>query len=336
MPSPSSQRSASAVAPPLLPQTRTPLVEVQIRVAGETRGVWLKLEAENPSGSIKHRTALSLIRQLEYEGRINEGQVLLESTSGNLGIALAYVTQKRGLSFCAVVDPKVQQPLVRKMWVLGARVEMVREPDSQGSYLEARLARVQELVSSSSAYVWTNQYENPANPAAHAATTGPELWQQSEGAMDALFIAVSTGGTLAGVARYLSETAPQARVIAVDAVGSAALGNGTSSRRLTGIGSSRISSFIEPWMYEDSILVHDADAFAMCRALREATGMLVGGSSGAVLFACGRYLEEHPEIRHPVCLCPDDGANYRHTIFNDSWLEQNDLDPLEIQQGRFI
>jgi cysteine synthase A len=89
-------------------------------------------------------------------------------------------------------------------------------------------------------------------------------------------------------------------------------------------------------MYEDSILVHDVEAFAMCRALRERTGILVGGSSGAVLFACSRYLEEHPEVRHPVCLCPDDGANYLHTIFNDGWLERNDLDQLEIQQERFV
>jgi cysteine synthase A len=176
-----------------------------MRVAGEARGVWLKLEGENPSGSVKYRTALSLIQQLECDRQIDDGQVLLESTSGNLGIALAYVTRERGLRFCAVVDPKVQQPLLRKMWALGAKVEMVREPDSEGSYLEARLARVRELISSSSAYVWANQYENPANPAAHAGTTGPELWQQSEGAMDALFIAVSTGGTLAGVVQYLRD-----------------------------------------------------------------------------------------------------------------------------------
>ncbi len=301
------------------------LVRVCMMVAGETRSVWLKLEADNPSGSVKHRTALSLVRQLEHEARLDRGRVLLESTSGNLGIALAFVARQRGLRFCAVLDPNVQRPLLRKMLALGATVEMVCEPDSQGSYLDARLARVKELMSSSPAYVWTNQYEAPANPATHAATTGPELWLQSDGAVDALFMAVSTGGTLAGVAQYLRDVAPHVSVIAVDAIGSAALGNAAGPRRLTGIGSSHISAFIEPWMYRSSILVSDAEAFAMCRALEEGTGISVGGSSGAVLFACSRYLEEHPEVRYPVCLCADGGANYTHTIFSDSWLEQNDL-----------
>ncbi len=305
-----------------------------MRVAGEARKVWLKLEGTNPSGSVKHRTALGLVRQLEDEGRIGPGQVLVESTSGNLGIALAHVAHQRGLSFHAVVDPKVQQPLLAQIRAMGATVEIVQEADSQGSYLEARLARVRELVTSS-AYVWTNQYENPANPAAHATTTGPELSRQSTGAMDAIFIAVSTGGTLAGVARYLRETAPEVRVIAVDAMGSAALGYGQGPRRLTGIGSSRISSFIEPWMYSDTVLVQDAQAFAMCRALRDETGILVGGSSGATLFACGRYLEEHPEVLHPICLCADGGTNYRHTIFNDNWLAENDLATAKAEQGVF-
>jgi 2,3-diaminopropionate biosynthesis protein SbnA len=306
-----------------------------MKVTRESRGVWLKLEAENPSGSVKYRTATSLVRQLETEGRLDKDSVLLESTSGNLGIALALVARQRGLDFCAVVDPKAQQPLLSKMRALGAMVEMVDEADPQGSYLDARIARVRELLSSSPGYVWTDQYESPANPAAHAATTGPELWRQSRGAMDAVFIAVSTGGTLAGVARYLRSTAPQIPVIAVDAIGSFALGYAAGPRRLTGIGSSRTSTFIEPGMYESSILVDDAEAFAMCRALKDTAGIMVGGSSGAVLSACSRYLEEHPAVRHPVCLCADDGANYSHTIFSDSWLDQNDLYPLDDQRWRF-
>jgi cysteine synthase A len=299
------------------------LVKVRLQAAGSWRYLWLKLEAQNRSGSIKYRTAVGLVHHLLRTKSIDGGDVLLESTSGNLGIALALVARELGIRFCAVVDPKVQEPMLQKMRSLGASIHMVSGIDAHGSFLEARLEYVRELVSSSSTYLWTNQYESAANPDSHETTTGPELWRQSSRTVDAVFIAVSTGGTLAGVARYLRAVAPNARVIAVDAVGSSALGTTAAPRYLTGIGSSRKSSFIESWMYDAVICIADGEAFAMCNRLKSSLGILVGGSSGAVVAACLQYLESHPEIRMPVCLCADGGENYKYTIFDEGWLEEH-------------
>jgi 2,3-diaminopropionate biosynthesis protein SbnA len=293
----------------------TPVLSVCMSVNGVDHEVLLKLEGKNPSGSIKYRTAVGLVRALNDEGRLTPASTIIESTSGNLGVALALVAREHGYRFHAVVDPKVQPERLRSMEALGAVVDCVESADGDGNFLEARLHRVQQLLAANEGYVWSNQYESPANPAAHAASTGPEIWQQTRGGLDTVFVAVSTGGTAAGIAEFFASTAPHVRVIAVDAVGSTALGFAPGVRQLTGIGSSRPSTFLKPEMVTTSLLVSDEEAFAMCGRLRAARGVAVGGSSGAVLAACARYVAEHPEIRLPLCLCPDDGEHYGESIF---------------------
>lgn len=138
--------------------------------------------------------------------------------------------------------------------------------------------------------------------------------------MDAVFVAVSTGGTLAGVGRYLRGHHPRCRVVGVDVHGSVVFGGPPRERLLSGIGASRPSAFLRPWMYDEHLLVEDIEAIAAARLLADRTGLHVGGSAGAVLVACLGYLARHPEIRRPVCVCPDSGRNYANTIFDDGWL----------------
>lgn len=294
------------------------MVEVTLLLEGRPRRVRLKLESSNRWGSSKDRTAVGLLDALEADGLLHRGATVVESTSGNLGVALAGLCRERGFGFVAVVDPRLSQANLRRLRELGAVVEIADEPDEQGGFLLARLRRVQELVRRDD-HIWTNQYGNPANPGIHYAETGPELWQAAD-TCDAVFLPVSTGGTLAGVSRYLREAAPHVHVVAVDVVGSVALGFPPGPRQLTGIGSARRSEFVCPGDYDTAALITTAEAVAHCRALLAATGISVGGSSGAVLAACASVLSLHPECELAVCFCPDGGEKYFDTVYRDGWL----------------
>lgn len=303
----------------------TPIELVYLVIDGRVRKVHLKLEGANPAGSVKDRTGFALVQDLQTRGLLREGSVVIESTSGNLGVALALNCQARGYPFLAIIDPKTTHENLAKMQALGAMIELVDQPDANGGYLLSRLARVQQLCQSSDKYVWTDQYSNPANPSIHYSTTGPEIYQQLDGKVEAVFAAVSTGGTLAGIGRYFREVSPATQIVGVDARGSVVFGTPAGSRKLTGIGSSRRSSFISPALYDTHMLVGDEEAFAFCLALYAITGLKVGGSSGAILAACARYLQTHPELENVVCICADSGENYTSSIFNSRWLQRHNV-----------
>ena len=311
---------------------KTPLVPIGLVVHGRTRTVHLKLEGTNPCGSLKDRTAASLIDDLERRGALAPGSTIVESTSGNLGIALASIARRRGYRSVAVVDPKTTRENIAQLRRLGAQIDCVETPDESGSYLLARLERVRELCASG-AFVWPDQYSSPANPRAHEHGTGPELLEQLDGEVGAVFAPVSTGGTLAGLARCFRRESPATRLVAVDACGSVALGGTPGPRLLTGIGASRRSSFLTAELYDESVLVGDAEAFAFCRALAAGTGIRAGGSSGAVLAACSRVLAANPELDRIACLCPDRGERYASTIYDDGWLLRNGIDPGSLELG---
>lgn len=305
----------------------TPLEPLSLIVNGVRHTVHLKLEGRNPTGSAKDRTARGLIQALEEKNLLRNNSTLVESTSGNLGVALSFLCKVRGYSFIAVVDPKTTLENIEKMRLLGAQIDLVKEPDESGGFLLSRLERVRALCKRSPRYVWPNQYENLANPAIHYTDTGPEIYRQMHGKVDAIFIAVSTGGTLVGISRYFREVSPTTRIIGVDAHGSVIFGTPPGARLLTGIGSSRRSSFITRDSYDKYMQAHDEEAFTFCRALAERTGLHLGGSSGAVLAMCTRYLQMHPEAEHVVCLCADHGANYASSIYNDTWLLEHGCTP---------
>jgi cysteine synthase A len=300
----------------------TPLTPTRIAVGGEARTVHLKLEGTNPCGSLKDRTAQSLVADLERREELGEDSILVESTSGNLGVSLAWIARRHGYPFVAVVDPKTTPELLLRLRRLGAAIELVDTPDEAGGYLLSRLERVGWLCASSDRFVWPNQYENPANPRAHELGTGPEILEQM-GAVDAVFVAVSTGGTLAGIARCFRRESAATHVVAVDAVGSVALGGEPAARLLTGIGASRRSTFVSRELYDERVLIGDAEAFACCRRLAAEAGLFVGGSSGAVLAACARVLATRPELERVVCVCADGGERYRSTIFDDRWIARH-------------
>ena len=304
----------------------SPVVPIALLIDGVRHTVHLKLEGATPGRSVKDRTAEALLDDLEQRGCLRPDSIVVESTSGNLGVALARLVRKRGLEFLAVVDPKTTPENLARMRESGAAIHIVDIPDASGGYLMTRLERVQELCASSSRYVWTNQYANPANPRAHYQTTGPEIYAQLAGRVDAVFVPVSTGGTLAGLSRYFREVSPTTSMVGVDACGSVVFGGSPGPRLLTGIGSSRPSSFLARESYDRSVLVGDAEAFGLCRALFAATGIKVGGSSGAVLAACARYCSTAPGIRRLVCLCADSGQSYDASIYDNTWLAEHGID----------
>ena len=304
----------------------TPIRRIRLLIGGKSRNVYLKLEGDNPGGSIKDRTALSLLRSLEKTGQLSTGVRLVESSSGNLAIGLAMLARHSGYRFTAVVDPKVTAENMCRLHDLGAETKMVETLDETGGYLLTRLARIREMLAEDPGLLWTNQYSNAANPEAHYSGTAPEIYRQMEHRVDAVFVAVSTGGTLAGIGRYFREASPDTRIIAVDARGSVALGGPPGARKLTGMGSSRRSEFVAPGLYDELIYVGDREAFAFCRALDAATGIKVGGSSGACLAACARYLQSHSRVERSVCICADRGEHYASSIFSNSWLAQNGLE----------
>jgi cysteine synthase A len=304
----------------------TPLVDVVLRIGPQWRHVGLKLESHNPGGSIKYRTARGLVKSLEEQGRLRTGASLVESTSGNLGVALALLSRARGYRFTAVTDPKTDPVVLERIEGLGARVMRVTEPDMAGGYLLSRLSAVRKLLAQEPGTIWPNQYENPSNPAAHYSQTAPEIQLQCPD-LDAVFVATSTGGTLAGVGRYFREVAPLVKVIGVDLRGSRVFGLPSEHRLVTGIGSSRPSSFLRPDDYDDVIIVDDLEAISACYHLRDELGVGLGGSSGAVVAACARYLAENPHIRRPVCICPDGHLNYVNTLYNPVWLAKHHLIP---------
>ena len=301
----------------------TPLEPINLMINGKARTVHLKLESGNLTGSMKMRTGLALMQHLAEQGKLHRNSVIIESTSGNLGVALALLCQTYQYQFVAVIDPKTTPENIQKMRAYNAQIELVDQPDQVGGYLLSRLARIQELCQQRPEYVWTDQYGSPANPQIHYTSTGPEVYRQMDGRVDAVFVPVSTGGTLTGIGRYFREASPATRIIGVDAWGSVAFGGTPAPRKLTGIGSSRQSAFITRDIYDLHMLVKDEEAFAFCRSLFLATGIKVGGSSGATLAACVRHLQDQPELEHVVCICADDGENYNTSIFCDAWMEQH-------------
>jgi 2,3-diaminopropionate biosynthesis protein SbnA len=304
----------------------TPVLQVGLRVAGRQRRLWLKLEQFNPGGSIKDRTAYGIVNSLVMSGRLTPGATVVESTSGNLGIALAYLAREWDFAFVAVLDPKVSPPVLALLESLGATVECVDDPRGPGFYLRRRLERVHDLLAENPGYIWTNQYGNPANPGIHFEQTGPEIRRQFARPPDAVFVAVSTGGTLAGIGRYFKIAWPAVRVIGVDVAGSGAFGGPPGRWQLNGIGSGLCSKFLRPAHYDAAVFVEDEQAVAACYALAEQAGLALGGSSGAVVAGCLRYLAQHPEIREAVCVCPDGGERYGQTIYDQAWLARHGLD----------
>ncbi|MFI6512056.1 cysteine synthase family protein [Streptosporangium sp. NPDC050855] len=302
----------------------TPVRTVRVEIAGIPRTITLKLEGHSPWRSIKGRTALSLIQSVAGELTV-PGATVVESTSGNLGLALSAICRDLGLRFIAVVDHRQSPVIQQAIEANGGELDWVRTPDDATTHLQDRLARVRELVRDLPYAVWPNQYENDANWHIHETWTAPEFDAQATDGAQALFAGVSTGGTLAGLSRHFRRTRPGLLIVAVDVKGSTVFGGVPRPRILTGIGASRRSAFLTATSTDDVLLVDERQAVACCHTLRADTGIAVGGSSGAVLAGCLEYLYRHPEVQHALCLCPDLSDHYGPTLYHPAWLDRMGL-----------
>lgn len=303
---------------------RTPLIELTRALGNTTFRVFAKLEGFNPGGSAKDRPAFSIIKQGMKTGAIVPGTVVIESSSGNMGIGLAQVCAYFGLQFICVVDPKTTTQNIRILQVYGAEIDMVTEPDAAtGEFLGARINRVQELLGSIRDSFWPNQYANVYNPVAHYETTMDEIATQLLRRVDYLFCGASTCGTVTGCAQYVRDHNLKTRVFAVDAAGSVIFG-GTSARRLIpGLGAAIRPELCRPELVDRCVQVSDLDCVIGCRRLMRREAILAGGSSGGVLMAIEKVKDDIPPDSTCVAIFPDRGERYLDTIYSDAWIREH-------------
>lgn len=298
---------------------QTPLVTLS-RLFPDDPRVIAKLEMFNPGGSVKDRPAKYLIEEGIKDGSITPDSRLVESSSGNLGIAIAMLANIHGLRFTCVVDPKISQANLSILKAFGADIAMVTEKDTEDGYLHTRIAHVQHLLDTQPNAVWLNQYANRRNWESHYYGEGEEIVAAlGDTQLDAVVIGVSTTGTILGLARRLRRNYPQLRVIAVDAAGSVIFGGTAGPRELPGIGASRCPELLDMSEIDEVVYVTDWEATQVCRELVERESIFAGGSSGSVI--AGVY-----KIRHTLApgatvltLLPDRGDRYLDTVYAEDW-----------------
>ena len=294
---------------------KTPLIELANleKKLGLTGRVLAKLESKNPGGSAKDRIALSMIDAAERDGRLrpHEGYTIIEPTSGNTGVGLSMIAAARGYRAVIVMPETMSEERRRLMRAYGA--ELVLTPGAEG--MAGAIRRAEELAASTPRSIIAGQFENPANPAAHYATTGPEIWADTEGAVDVLVAGVGTGGTITGAGRYLKEQKPGVRVVAVEPDASPVLEGGPAGpHKLQGIGAGFVPEALDTSVYDEVIPVAAEDAFATGRELGRTEGILAGISSGAALWAA-LEVARRPEMagKTIVVVLVDTGERYLST-----------------------
>jgi cysteine synthase A len=302
---------------------KTPLVRLTKIYSGSPFNLYAKLESFNPGGSTKDRAAISMLRHAIETGAICPGAIIVESSSGNMGIGIAQACAYLGLQFICVVDPKVTTQNIRMLEAYGAEIDIVLEPHiDTGEYLQARLDRVQELLSSIDNSFWPNQYANLYNAAGHHQTM-KEIVDALGFAPDYLFCATSTCGTLRGCAEYIAEQNLATRVVAVDAVGSVIFGGEKKSRLIPGHGAAVRPALFHTELAVACIKVSDLECVAGCRRLVGQEAILAGGSAGAVVSAFGHMKERIEEHATCVLILADRGERYLDTIYSDEWVVKN-------------
>ncbi|MGN2430312.1 2,3-diaminopropionate biosynthesis protein SbnA [Pseudomonas syringae] len=292
-----------------------------LKVTGLGLDFFLKMESLNPAGSIKLKTAVGLINDVQARGLLGPETILIESSSGNLGVALAMICAERGIAFTCVVDPNSSSHNIRMMRSYGAEVIQVETPDANGGFLGTRIELIRHKVASDPRYVWLNQYENAANPRAHARTTASSI-SRHFGHVDYLFVGAGTTGTLMGCIQHFQRHHPTTRIIAVDSVGSVTFGAPASRRFIPGLGTSQRPPIFNSDGIHALEMVPEAHTVAMCRILARSKGLLVGGSTATVIAAVHAWRERIEPGAVVVALSPDWGERYLDTLYDDHWVEQ--------------
>ncbi|MBR1640205.1 MAG: cysteine synthase A [Treponema sp.] len=299
---------------------QTPLLQLNgySKAAGiKNATILAKLEYLNPAGSVKDRIALAMIEDAEAKGLLKPGATIIEPTSGNTGIGLACVAAAKG--YKAVLTLPETMSVERRNLLKAYGAELVLTEGAKG--MKGAIAKAEELQKSTPGSIILGQFVNPANPAIHKKTTGPEIWAQTDGKVDIFVAGIGTGGTLTGVGEYLKEQNPNVKIVGVEPATSPVLSKGESGpHKIQGIGAGFIPDVLNTKIYDEIITIENEDAFTEGRAFARSEGILVGISSGAALKAAG-ILAQRPENKGKriVVLLPDSGDRYLSTpLFSDN------------------
>jgi cystathionine beta-synthase len=324
LPLPSPERSSLALI------GRTPMVEVTHIDTGPCR-LFLKLENWNPGGSIKDRIAVSMIAAAEREGYLKPGGVIVEATAGNTGLALAQVGLQKGYRVLLVIPDKMAKEKIQHLRAMGAEVRLTRSDVPKGHpdyYMDLAESLAQQIPGG----FYVNQFGNPANPEAHERTTGPEIWEQLGGHVDAMVAGVGSGGTITGVGRFLKSKNPGVTVILADPVGSVLAGivetgkpGPKGSYTVEGIGQDFVPDNADLKIVDRAYSIPDREAIGVARELLQKEGLLAGSSSGTLVAAALRWCREQSEPKTVVTFVCDTGAKYLSKVYNDSWLVDQGL-----------
>jgi len=299
----------------------TPLVRLTKVTRGVRPTILAKLEMLNPGGSVKDRIGLRMIEAAEREGLLGSGGTIVEPTSGNTGHGLAIAAAIKGYKCIFVMPDKMSQEKVALLRAYGAEVVITPTavaPESPESYYRVADRLTEEIPGA----FQPNQYFNQENPKAHYETTGPEIWEQTEGGIDVLVAGVGTGGTITGAARYLKERKPGLMVVGADPEGSLFSGDQPRPYLVEGIGEDFWPATLDPSLVDRWVKVSDADSFRTARAITRQEGILGGGSCGTAVYAALEVARELDESTLIVVILPDTGRNYLSKLYSDSWLLQ--------------
>ncbi len=304
---------------------RTPLVQITRMDTGPCE-LFLKLENQNPGGSIKDRIALSMIEAAERDGSLKPGGTLIEATAGNTGLGLALVASQKGYRLILIIPDKMAQEKIFHLRALGADIRMTRSDVGKG-HPEYYQDMAERLTAETPGAIYVNQFANPANPLAHETGTGPEIWEQMEHQVDAVVVGVGSGGTLSGIGRYMKRTSPGTRMVLADPKGSV-LAPLVQTGKMTEAGSWLVEGIGEDFvppncdlsLVSEAFVVSDAESFATARELLRKEAILAGSSSGTLLTAALRYCRAQKTKKRVVTFVCDSGNKYLSKMFNDYWM----------------
>ena len=314
---------------------KTPMVEVTWIDTGKCR-LFLKLEAQNPGGSIKDRIALSMIAAAEREGWLKPGGTIVEATAGNTGLALTLVGQAKGYKVLLVIPDKMSKEKIQHLRAMGADVRLTRSdvPHGHPEYYTDMAERLAQQIPGG---FYVNQFANDANSQAHFDTTGPEIWEQMDHQVDAFVAGIGSGGTITGIAQYLKSVGSNAEIILADPVGSTLAGivnegvpGPEGSYTVEGIGQNFVPDTADMDLIDKAYSIPDAEAIATVRELLLKEGVLAGSSSGTLIAAALRWCREQTEPKRCVTFVCDTGAKYLSKVYNDAWLADQGLGEREL------
>ncbi len=312
----------------------TPMVELTKFDTGKCR-LFVKLESQNPGGSIKDRIALSMIAEAEKSGKLTRGGTIVEATAGNTGLGLAQVGIPKGYRIVLVVPDKMSREKIQHLRALGAEVRLTRSDVGKGDP-EYYQDMAEAIAAQTPGAFYANQFANPANPIAHETTTGPEIWQQMDGRIDAMVVGVGSGGTLTGLGRFFARVSPTTEMVLADPVGSI-LAPLVKTGRMEEAGSWTVEGIGEDFVPPNADLsfvrkaysISDKQSMLAARELLSKEGILAGSSSGTLLAAALRYCREQTTAKRIATFVCDSGNKYLSKVFDDFWLAEQGLSERE-------